>query len=74
MENFERYGFRQVHDMKKGDVILMQIGSKLVNHAAVYIGNNQIKHHLYNRLSSREIYGGWWRKCTRIVVRYEGTS
>lgn len=27
-------------------------------------------HHLYGRLSSRDVYGGYWKDVTRAVVRY----
>jgi proteasome lid subunit RPN8/RPN11 len=55
-----------------GDVILMQIRSKngVPNHAAVYLGDGLMLHHLHGRLSSRDIYGGYWLENTRYVVRY----
>ncbi|WP_322105846.1 C40 family peptidase [Paraburkholderia sp. J41] len=58
--------------LEVGDVILMQIRSKngVPNHAAVYIGNTHILHHPYGRLSSRDIYGGYWYECTSRIVRY----
>lgn len=55
-----------------GDVILMQMRSSVVNHAAIYLGHDVILHHLMNRLSCREIYGGYWAKNTRLVIRYRG--
>lgn len=75
MENFSKAGFEPVNDeIQRGDVILMQIRAPVANHAAVYLGNNLMLHHLINRLSCREVYGGWWQKNTRLVVRYRGET
>lgn len=59
-------------ELQPGDVIFMQIRSKngVPNHAAIYLGDTQILHHLYNRLSSRDVYGGYWREVTRFVARH----
>lgn len=59
-----------------GDVIFMQIRSNngVPNHAGVYIGDGQILHHLHGRLSSRDIYGGYWQEVTRYIVRYQGVD
>jgi proteasome lid subunit RPN8/RPN11 len=61
--------------MRVSDVILMQIRSKngVPNHAGVYIGDNLMLHHMYGRLSSRDVYGGYWRENTRMVLRYDKT-
>jgi proteasome lid subunit RPN8/RPN11 len=72
--NFESCGFEKVTDLKTGDIILMAIRSPVINHAAVYLGNNEMIHHAVNRLSCREVYGGFWAKNTRFVVRYRGTT
>ncbi|MDF4005326.1 C40 family peptidase [Luteibacter sp. PPL552] len=67
-------GFRKVSldDMVTGDLILMQIRSRnlVPNHAAVYIGDGLILHHMDNRLSSRDVYGGYWHEVTRSVWRH----
>lgn len=55
--------------MQPGDIILMQIRAKVPNHAAVYIGDGLILHHLYDRLSCRDVYGGYWKDVTRRIVR-----
>lgn len=75
MDNFEKAGCTPLRDgetLQRGDIILMQIGSRVVNHSAIYLGNDQIIHHLMKRLSCRDIYGGFWRKNTRLLVRYRG--
>jgi proteasome lid subunit RPN8/RPN11 len=77
MDGFPKAGFintGQHTDLEVGDVLLMQIRSKnnVPNHAAIYIGASTILHHLYGRLSSRDIYGGMWQEYTRAVLRYKG--
>lgn len=70
MDNFAAAGFEPVTDgVREGDIFLMQVDSTVANHAAVYIGEGLILHHLYGRLSSRDVYGGYWADCTRLRVR-----
>lgn len=61
-------------EMAAGDVILMQIrsGNQVPNHSAIYLGAGQILHHLHGRLSSRDVYGGYWQEVTRSVWRWGG--
>lgn len=77
LDNFANAGFEELHEssgneLQIGDVILMQIQSLRVNHAAVYIGEGKILHHLYGRLSRPDVYGGYWQRNTRMLVRYVG--
>lgn len=75
MENFRKAGFEIADDgLLPGDVILMQIRSKVPNHAAVYLGNDVILHHLQGRLSCRDVYGGYWRKNTFLIIRHGGAK
>ncbi len=74
-QGFPQAGFVSVGmdtELQIGDVILMQIRSKnsVPNHAAIYLGDGMILHHLHGRLSSRDAYGGYWREVTRDIVRY----
>jgi proteasome lid subunit RPN8/RPN11 len=73
LDNFEKAGFRKIaiEDLQEGDVILMCINSTVPNHGALYLGNSQIIHHIQNRLSTRDIYGGYWLKNTYGYLRYE---
>ena len=48
LENFEKAGFIETDKLEYGVGLLMQINSPVPNHAAVYIGNNQIIQHLFN--------------------------
>jgi proteasome lid subunit RPN8/RPN11 len=73
LDNFAKAGFAEVNDqLQVGDVFLMQIQSKRVNHAAVYVGDGKVLHHLYGRLSRNDVYGGYWQRNTRMIVRYVG--
>lgn len=73
VDNFESAGFQIVDGLpEEGDVLLMQVCSNVPNHGAIYLGNDQIVHHLYGRLSSREVYGGYYKKHTTHILRYVG--
>ena len=74
LDHFKEAGFESVGqypELEVGDVLLLEIRSdnQVPNHAAVYIGDGQILQHLYGRLSAPEVYGGYWREVTRLVVR-----
>lgn len=74
MENFEACGFSAITGaIKEGDVVIMQLGpkAKRPNHAAVYIGDGTILHHEYGRLSSRDLYDGYFQEITRVVIRHK---
>jgi len=73
MENFAKAGFAEATgELQVGDIFLLQIRSPVANHAAVYLGDGLILHHLHGRLSSRDVYGGQWQEMTRKRVRYKG--
>ena len=65
-------GFERVNaeDIQEGDIILVCLGSETPNHAAVYIGNQYILHHCPDRLSKRDLYGGFWRNYTHSIWRH----
>lgn len=73
VNNYKSQGFRQVYlnELQYGDLLLMQLASDLPNHAAIYLDNQQILHHVQGRLSSRDVYGGYWWKSTAMVIRHE---
>ena len=60
-----------VADVQPGDLILMQLSSPLPNHAAIYLGDQLILHHVQQRLSSRDVYGGYYGKSTACALRHE---
>ena len=55
----------QIHD-----VIPMFLGASKPNHAGVYLGEGKILHHVQGRLSSIDMYGGYWQKNTWGVLRH----
>ena len=65
-------GFERVdaEDLQEGDVILVCLGSETPNHAAIYAGNQHILHHCPDRLSKRDLYGGFWRNYTHSIWRH----
>lgn len=73
LDNYESRGMVRVTDgsLQRGDVLLMQVLSNVPNHGAIYLGDNVIGHHLYGRLSCREVYGGYYKKHTTHVLRYK---
>lgn len=88
-ELLPKAGFSQVYgSMLKGDVVLMQIRSRVPNHAGVYLGDDgiitsepdlypavgSILHHMYGQDSRRDIYGGYWRECTVSIWRHDGKT
>lgn len=70
LDNFEKAGFVKVDSLQPHDGILIQYASPVPNHAAVHLGDNIIMHHVTNRLSCRDVYGGFWRKNTVCFVRH----
>ena len=71
LDNYEEWGFSPVKELKKNDVILMTLGSSTVNHAAMYLGDGHIMHHVQGRLSSIDVYGGYWAKNTYAFMRHK---
>lgn len=73
LENFRIAGFKEVPlaEVKPNDVLLMQVCSPVINHGAIYLGNDKMLHHLHRRLSCRDVWGGYYRKHTVKVVRHE---
>ncbi|WP_025740850.1 C40 family peptidase [Salinivibrio socompensis] len=70
VDNIESQDFERIDgEPQIGDVILIQLQSNKANHAAIYLGNQQILHHLPKRLSGRDLYSGYWLKHTHSVWR-----
>lgn len=70
MDNIEKVGFVLVDGQpKEGDLLLMQVRSRVINHAAVYLGDGYILQHLYGRLSSRDLFTPAWREKVRYIAR-----
>lgn len=75
LELFKGAGFEPISGpLQRGDVVLMQVQAPVVNHGGIYLGDGQLMHHLYGRLSSTVAYGGYWLERTALVVRYKGAA
>jgi cell wall-associated NlpC family hydrolase len=48
----------------------MQVASPVPNHAGVIDADGHLIHHCHGRLSSRDVYGGYWRHVTTHVLRH----
>lgn len=72
-DNYHKEGFVKVTDgsLKPHDIIIMQIRSPVPNHGAIYIGNNLILHHMFGKLSSEAVYGGYWAEHTSFILRHK---
>ena len=75
LDNFGKAGFIETTQdkMKTGDVILMTINSSVPNHGALYLGDGLILHHIHGRLSTREVFGGYYLKNTTHYLKYENS-
>lgn len=73
LDGFESAGFVEVDkdDIQEHDVLLMQVISPVPNHGAIYVGNGKIQHHQVDRLSSEDVYGGWYRKIHTMTLRHQ---
>lgn len=71
-ENLKKAGFTVVpmSDLQKHDGLILQVKSKVPNHAGIYLGDDLFLHQLSRRLSSRDVYAGYYRKHTIKVVRH----
>lgn len=73
-EGLQRCGFyklMQKDDVQLGDIILIQVGADVANHAGVYLGNQMMIHHSEDRLSARVPYNGFWLKHTHSIWRFK---
>lgn len=73
---YEQLGFEKVYDwslkkLRPGDVLCMAIGAAVPNHLAIYIGDNQLLHHLAGQLSAVAPMREFWRSSTCYVCRHK---
>lgn len=75
-QNFAAAGFVEIEEceLQPGDVILMQNMAPVTNHGAIYLGENRILQHCMGRLSSRDVWGGAYRKNATHFLRYVGPA
>lgn len=72
LDNYTRCGFREVSlaEIQAGDVVLMRILAEVPNHAAIYVGEGRILHHLWGKLSACDLYNGSYQRVTTHVLRH----
>jgi proteasome lid subunit RPN8/RPN11 len=74
-KNFKGQGFIEIgdSDIRKGDVLLMQLQADSPNHVGVIHSpsENIFYQHLLDRLSEANIYGGYWQKNTVKILRHQ---
>jgi cell wall-associated NlpC family hydrolase len=72
LDNFEACGFVEVpfSEIQPGDALLMKIFSPVPCHAAIYLGDEMILHHMHGKLSCRERLTGPYLSRVSNVVRY----
>jgi len=68
INHFKEFGFVEISksELEWGDCVMGKIGSNVTNHCGVYLGNNELLHHLPKRLSRRDMLSPW----TRIITHY----
>lgn len=72
---YEREGFEMIvdwkfDDLRPADVLAVAIGQSNPNHFVIYVGDNQILHHLYGRFSSVDPYRDFYRNSTCFLLRH----
>ncbi len=85
-DNFDGAGFYSVDpaDLRQGYLIVMQVRAEKANHAGVYLADGILKtepehypvpgrilHHLYDRDSKRDVFGGFRRESARFFMRHK---
>lgn len=73
-KNVKDQGFVEVESAeRKGDMLLMQLQSPFPNHTGVITNpsRNIFYHHLLDRFSEENVYGGYWAKHTNKVLRHK---
>tara|TARA_R100000458_G_C8192823_1_gene185981 strand:- start:59 stop:772 length:714 start_codon:yes stop_codon:yes gene_type:complete len=73
LDHFKDEGFREIsiEEIEYGSVLLMHLESSVPNHGGIYIGDSMILHHVQDRLSSRDLFGGYYQKNTAKVLKHE---
>lgn len=75
-KHYEEEGFHKIeinknNHLQLGDALLMDLHCGVPAHAALYIGNDYILHHLPGKLSNIEPYIGLWVNATVEIIRHK---
>ena len=74
MDNFRNEGFYLLDDSQApqvGDLYLIALGCSVASHAAIWVGNNRILHHVQDRLSSVDRDMSVFRNNTLARIRHK---
>lgn len=73
LDNYAKHGFVSVSGQHpvEGDLMLIQMRSRVPNHAAVYLRDGTIIHHPMGRLSSVDPWSGFWAQYCSHHLRHE---
>ena len=73
LDNFKTEGFYEISlkEIQYGCVVLLHLESDVPNHAAIYLGDNVLLHHVQGRLSSRDVYGEYYLQSTAKILKHE---
>lgn len=73
LDCYKPSGFELVTDgsLKAYDLVLMTMGSSVVNHGGIIMPDGTLLHHARGRLSSRDVYSGYYRNITSHVIRHK---
>jgi proteasome lid subunit RPN8/RPN11 len=63
--------FKKVTDLQYGDLLTFSVEHEKENHIGVYLDQDIMFHHAYQRLSCRENIYPFWGKFLRNIYRYE---
>lgn len=68
-EAIDREGFVEVKidEIQVNDVVYFNILEDKTNHIGVYLGDNQVLHHLFGRLSGIDSFSKWNRQIKKVV-------
>lgn len=71
-DNYLKEGFRPTgNEPQPGDMVIMQLQAPVWNHAGIYLGDNQLLHHLSGKLSKIDIYSGWYADHAKMICRHK---
>lgn len=70
INNIAPTGFTLVSDLRIHDMLLFTAASPVPNHAAIYVGDGLILHHVPQRLSCHQPLGGFWLKNHYATIRH----
>ena len=70
-QNYEGWSEATDGSLLKNDLLYFNVDSSVPNHCGVYLGDDLLLHHAYNRLSCRELLYPFWGKYKTKILRNE---